>query len=59
MGVWQLLDVGIQQVIKQSIKRSAHKDIVDETMAYLDSRTPASTFKLDTTLGTLCDHTIR
>jgi hypothetical protein len=57
-GVWQPLDVGIQRVLKQSIKRSAHKDIVDETMAHLDSGTPASTFKLDTTLGTLRDRTV-
>jgi hypothetical protein len=54
-GVWQPLDVGIQRVLKQSMKRSAHKDIVDETMAHLDSGTPASTFKLDTTVGTLRD----
>jgi hypothetical protein len=34
------------------MKRLAHKDIVDETMAHLDSKIPVSTFKLKTTLGT-------
>jgi len=57
-GVWQPLDVGIQRVLKQSMKRSAHKDIVEETMAHLDSGTPANTFKLDTTLGTLRDRSV-
>jgi hypothetical protein len=57
-GVAQPLDVGIQHVLKQSMKRSAHKDIVDETMAHLDSGTPTSTFKLDTTLGTLRDRSV-
>lgn len=55
-GVWQPLDVGIQRVLKQSMGRSAHKDIVDETMAYLDSG--ITTFKLDTTLGTLCNRSV-
>jgi hypothetical protein len=40
------------------MKRSAHKDIVNETMAHLDSGTLASTFKLDTTVRTLCDQSI-
>jgi hypothetical protein len=53
--VWQPLDVGIQRVLKQSMKRSAHKHIVDETMAHLDLGMLVSTFKLDTTIGTLCD----
>jgi hypothetical protein len=57
-GVWQPLDVGIQRVLKQSMKRSAHKDIVDETMTHLDSSIPASAFKLDTTLGTLRDRSV-
>jgi hypothetical protein len=52
-GIWKPLDVGIQQVLKQSIKRLTHKDIVNETMAHVDYRKPLKTFKLDTTLGTL------
>ena len=57
-GVWQPLDVGIQRVLKQSMKRSAHKDIVIETMTHLDSGAPSSTFKLDTSLGTLRDRSV-
>jgi hypothetical protein len=57
-GVWQPLDVGIQRILKQSIRRSAHKDIVEETTAHLTSGTFASAIKLDTTLGTLRDQSI-
>ena len=35
-----------------------HKDIVNETIAHLDAGTPLGMFKLDTTLGTLCDRSV-
>ena len=54
-GLAQPLDVGIQRVLKQSLKRSAHKDIVNETTRHLESGKPSTSFKLDTTLGTLQD----
>ena len=54
-GLWQPLDVGIQHVLKQSMKWSAHKDIVTEVITQLNSGTSATMLKLDTTLGTLCD----
>jgi hypothetical protein len=57
-GVWQPLDVGIQRVLKQSIRRSAHKDIVEEMAAHLDTGTFASEIKLDTRLGTLRDQSL-
>lgn len=57
-GLAQPLDVGIQRVLKQSMKRSAHKDIVDETTRHLESGKPAASFKLDTTLGTLRDRAV-
>jgi hypothetical protein len=57
-GVWQPLDVGIQRVLKQSIKWSAHKDIVEETTAHLEAGTFASAITLDTRLGTLCDRSV-
>jgi hypothetical protein len=57
-GLAQPLDVGIQPVLKQSMKRSAHKDIVDETIAHLDAGTPLGMFKLDTTFGTLRDRSV-
>lgn len=57
-GLAQPLDVGIQRVLKQSMKQSTHKDIVNETMAHLDSGKPLGAFKLDTTLGTLYDRCV-
>jgi hypothetical protein len=57
-GITQPLDVGIQCVLKQSMKWSAHKDIIDETMAHLDSGMPTGTFELNTMLGTLCDWSV-
>lgn len=57
-GLAQPLDVGIQRVLKQSLKRSAHKDIIDETTRHLESGKPPASFKLDTTLGTLRDRAV-
>jgi hypothetical protein len=54
----QPLDIGIQHVLKQSMKQSAHKDIVNEMMAHLDLGKPPGVFKLDTMLGTLRDQCI-
>jgi hypothetical protein len=58
-GIWQPLDVGIQRILKQSLKRSAHKDIVTETTTQLNSGTPAAALKLDTTLGTLRNRSVQ
>jgi hypothetical protein len=57
-GLWQPLDVGIQRVLKQSMKRSAHKDIVTETITQLNSGTPATMLRLDTTLPTLRNRSV-
>ena len=54
----QPLDIRIQQVLKQSMKCSAHKDIINETSGYLQSGTAPATFKLNTTLGTLHDQAV-
>jgi hypothetical protein len=54
-GIWQPLDVGIQRVMKLSIKRSAHRDIVEEVSAQLAS---GQNIKLDVTLGTLRDRAV-
>ena len=40
------------------MKRSAHKDIINETSGYLQSGAAPATFKLDTTLGTLCEQVV-
>jgi hypothetical protein len=52
-GLWQPLDIGIQPVIKQSMKRTVHRDIVNETTTQLNSGISATMLKLDTMLGTL------
>jgi hypothetical protein len=57
-GLWKPLDVGIQRVLKQSMKRSAHKDIAAETITQLNSGTPAAMLKLDKTLGTLRNRSV-
>jgi hypothetical protein len=55
-GIWQPLDVGIQRVMKLSMKRSAHRDIVNEVMAQMASG--ATNIKVDTSLGTLRDRVV-
>jgi DDE superfamily endonuclease len=57
-GLWQPLDVGIQRVLKQSIKRSAHQDIVAEVSSHLTSGHPLSELVLDTRIGTLRDRSL-
>jgi hypothetical protein len=52
-GLWQPLNVGIQCVLKQSMKQSVHKDIITEATTQLKSRMPVTELKLDTTLPTL------
>jgi hypothetical protein len=50
--------IGIQHVPKQSMKRSAHRDIINETTTQLDSGISATMLKLDTTLGTLGNQSV-
>jgi hypothetical protein len=57
-GIFQPLDVGIQRPLKQSMKRSSHKDVVDEASALLKPKEGETTvnpalLKLDTTKPTL------
>jgi hypothetical protein len=37
--------------LKLSIKRSAHRDIVDEALGQMQAGNPASEIKLNTTIG--------
>jgi len=55
-GIWQPLDVGVQRVMKLSIKRSTHHDMVDEVSAQLASGT--KDLRLDVMLGTLRDRAV-
>lgn len=58
-GIWQPLDVGIQRLLKLSIKRSAHRDIVDEALRQIKAGKVAHDIRLDTTVGTLRDRSVR
>jgi hypothetical protein len=55
-GVWQPLDVGIQRVMKLSMRRSAHRDIVKEVQDQLAKG--ISNIAVDTTVGTLRDRSV-
>jgi hypothetical protein len=57
-SLWQPLDVGIQRLLKLSIKRSAHRDLVDEASAQIKAGRVAHEIKIDTTLPTLRDRSI-
>ncbi|KAF7341463.1 ATP-binding cassette sub-family A member 6 [Mycena venus] len=57
-GVWQPLDVGIQRLLKLSIKRSAHRDIIDEALGQIKAGKPASEIKLNTTIAVLRDRSV-
>ncbi|KAG6805135.1 hypothetical protein H0H92_000563, partial [Tricholoma furcatifolium] len=70
-GVWQPLDVGIQRYLKLSIKRSAHRDIVQEIYDSLstpdgssgddsesESRDSDTKIHLDTSIPTLRDRSL-
>jgi hypothetical protein len=53
-GVFQPLDIGIQCVFMQVLRRSAHRDLVAKILTQLDADCDAELY-LDTTLGVLQD----
>jgi hypothetical protein len=57
-GVWQPLDVGIQRLLKLSIKRSAHCDIVDEAVGQIKAGKAAHEIRLNTKVGVLRDRSV-
>ncbi|KAF8179093.1 hypothetical protein K438DRAFT_1604100 [Mycena galopus ATCC 62051] len=57
-GVWQPLDVGIQRLMKLSIKHAAHRDVIEEALSQIKAGKPAHEIKLDTTLGALRDRSV-
>jgi hypothetical protein len=57
-GLWQPLDIEIQHALKQSMKWSAHRDIINKTTTQLDSGISATMLKLDTMLGTLRNRSV-
>ncbi|KAJ7300525.1 hypothetical protein DFH08DRAFT_979579 [Mycena albidolilacea] len=44
--------------LKLSVKRSAHRDIVDEALNQIQTGKPASEIKLNTTIGVLRDRSV-
>lgn len=57
-GIWQACDLRIQRVLKLSVKKSQHQDIVDELLEQFEDGTDPSNTALDTTLGTLRDRCV-
>jgi len=54
-SVWQPLNIGIQRVLKLSMKRSAHHDVVKEVS---DQISAGEDIKLDTTISTLHNRSV-
>ncbi|THU83896.1 hypothetical protein K435DRAFT_688686 [Dendrothele bispora CBS 962.96] len=57
-GVFQPLDVGIQRILKHSIKRAAHRDIVAEVVSLLEQGEDGTVLKMDLSLATLRDRSL-
>ena len=55
-GVWQPLDVGIQRVMKLSMRKSAHRDLVKEVQDQLANG--VSDIKIDIRIGVLRDRSV-
>ncbi len=57
-GLWQPCDVGIQRVLKLSIKRSQHQDVVIEALVQLEEGTEPQNVRLKTDIASLRDRTV-
>ncbi|KAF7333774.1 ATP-binding cassette sub-family A member 6 [Mycena venus] len=57
-GVWQPLDVGIQHLLKMSIKCSAHRELVDEALGQIQAGKAISEIRLNTKVGVLRDRSV-
>ncbi|KAG9085676.1 hypothetical protein FRC06_003501, partial [Ceratobasidium sp. 370] len=57
-GLFQACDVGLQRVLKLAIRQAAHNDVVDETLADLESGTPPEAVVNDQRLHTLRNRSI-
>lgn len=58
-GIAQPCDVGVQRVFKLAVKRAQHADIVEESLLLLKKDEAAPVIRLDTTLPTLRDRSLR
>jgi hypothetical protein len=54
-GVWQACNVGIQRVLKHSLKRSYHKDVVVVILNQMDDDVKIS---IDRKLGVMRDQSV-
>ena len=57
-GLFQPADVGIQCILKQSMQRSAHADVVNEVLKKLANGQATEAISIDSKLGVLCDRTV-
>lgn len=57
-GIWQPLDVGIQRVMKQSMRRSSHRDLVAEATASLATAQDPSEVRITKKVGVLRDRAV-
>jgi hypothetical protein len=57
-GLWQPLDVGIQRLLKLSMKRSAHRDLVEEATQQIKADKATHEIRLDTTMRTLRNRSV-
>lgn len=58
-GLFQPCDVGMQRVLKQAITRAQSADLVDEVSNAIETGVQAYEIRIDTTLGTLHDHSVQ
>jgi hypothetical protein len=58
IGLWQPLNVGIQRLLKLSMKRSAHRNLVEEATQQIKSGKITHEIRLDTTMHTLCNRSV-
>ncbi|KIL58200.1 hypothetical protein M378DRAFT_86826 [Amanita muscaria Koide BX008] len=57
-GIWQPLDVGIQRVLKHSLRRSAHRDLVAEVTAQLEGPKSGRCIAIDMSVVNLRDRSV-
>ncbi|KAF8595711.1 hypothetical protein BDV93DRAFT_456244 [Ceratobasidium sp. AG-I] len=57
-GLFQACDVGLQQILKLAIHQASHSDVVNETLAALESGTSPEAVVNDQSHGTLCNRSV-
>ena len=58
-GLFQPCDVGMQRVLKQAITHAQSSDLVTEVSDAIRASAEASEIRIDTTLGTLHNHSVQ